>query len=150
MNKLVLFLIGLSPMVISIILQLILNIHRPSMALIGTGFILFWIFIGYLTYDAEQHALVPMAIVHLPAFLFLLIIFFQDTFTNDIFLIGFGIPFQSFFLPLGYYTALIMIFSSFLPFVSFNMFTLSLIPFMLMLVAYYLGYFIRKNSKTHK
>lgn len=141
-----LFLLGLIPFVLGFFMNSWM-LQNPDdvlpFKLIGFIFLVFWITVGFISYKFEKAPLKPAVIAHLPALLMLLFIMYQEIILDQYWANIFGMATQYYYLPLINIAASVVgIFSFLIPVVK-GIWLASLIAFLLMFAAYYLGYYIK-------
>ena len=144
MKKALLILIGLIPFVLGFLMNAWLMQNQDSVLpfkLIGILFLVCWGLIGFITYNFEKTPLKSTVILHIPAFLVLLLIMFQNIILAQSLSNFLGWATQFYYLPLlNLSTTIEML----LPFNLINVWMTCLIAFLLMIASYYLGCYLTK------
>jgi hypothetical protein len=147
MKKVILFLLGLTPLVLGFLMNSWMMKNQNSVLpfkLIGIIFLLFWVMVGFMTCKFERTPLKSAMIANLPAFSMLLFILFQEIILGRYWISMFGIATQF------YYLALVNISSSIVGFLGFGIYfsVISLISFLFMFGSYYLGSYFKNRKNT--
>lgn len=150
MKKMILFLIGLIPLLLGFLMDSRLMQVQSNFPfkLIGIIFLGLWMFLGFKNYDFEGSPFKTSLIVHLPALIVLLAIVYQEfivgEFSKDIL----GMATQLFYLPLASLSSSIITnFFSFTPW-TMQVFLSSAISFLLMFICFYLGCYFKKHRRV--
>ena len=148
MKKVILFLLGLTPLVLGFLMNSWMMKNQNSVLpfkLIGIIFLLFWVMVGFMTCKFERTPLKSAIIANLPAFSMLLFILFQEIILGRYWISMFGIATQF------YYLALVNISSSIVGFLGFGIYfsVISLISFLFMFGSYYLGSYFKNQKGTY-
>jgi len=147
-----LFLLGLIPFVLGFLMNSWLMQNPDSILpfqLIGLIFLAFWVTIGFISYKFETSLLESAVIAHLPALLMLLFIMYQEIILGQFWSNLFGIATQLYYLPLiNISSSVVGIFLSLTPW-AINIWSASIIAFLLMLASYYVGYYFKKFRNLH-
>lgn len=145
MKKMILLLIGLIPFVLGFLMNSWLMQHPNSILpfkLIGIIFLGFWVLVGFITCKFEKTPLKSAVIIHLPAFLVLILIMFQNIILGQYWSNLFGWAIQMYYLPLiNISNTLVRIVLFFTP---THVWMLCLMAFILMFGSYYLGCNLKK------
>ena len=148
----ILFLLGLIPFVLGFFMNSWLMQNPDSIIpfqLIGLIFLAFWLMVGFISYKFEASLLKSAVIAHLPALLMLLFIMYQEIIRGQFWSNLFGIATQLYYLPLiTISSSIVGIFLSLTPW-AINIWSTSIIAFLLMLASYYIGYHIKKYRNLH-
>lgn len=143
MKRLILFLLGLTPLALGFWMNSWMMNNPNNMLpykLIGIVFLVFWFVIGFKTCKFEETTLKSAAIVNLPALLMVILLIFQELILGQYWMNLFGTITQFYYLPLVNISASIEgIFGFFIPGLVIHMWSTFLIGFFLMLASYYLG-----------
>ena len=145
MRKLLLVLLGLLPLPIGMMISswILANPDRviPGRTLIGVAFLIFWVLIGYLTSKVEKKSANAAIFAHLPAFL-MLIIHQMRTLPN---LLGSNLDLmaQYFFMPFIGVSSFLTGWFFRLTGMPVSLGIYSVVSFLLMAIAYYLGSLLR-------
>jgi len=147
-----LFFLGLIPFVLGFLMNSWLMQNPDSILpfqLIGLIFLAFWVTIGFISYKFETSLLESAVIAHLPALLMLLFIMYQEIILGQFWSNLFGIATQLYYLPLiNISSSVVGIFLSLTPW-AINIWSASIIAFLLMLASYYVGYYFKKFRNLH-
>ncbi|MEK4628490.1 MAG: hypothetical protein ABS944_16845 [Solibacillus sp.] len=146
MKKLILFLIGIIPFVLGFLMNSWLIQNSNSilpLKLIGIILLIFWVLVGFITCKFDKTPYQSAVIIHSPALLVLLLIMYQDIILGQFWSNFFGLATQFYYLPL-------INISSFIVGGGFyvQMWTASLVAFLLMYGSYYLGCYFKKNLSS--
>ncbi|MFF2755149.1 hypothetical protein ACFVR1_15530 [Psychrobacillus sp. NPDC058041] len=148
MKKMILFLLGLIPFVLGFLMNSWLMQNQNSILpfkLIGIIFLVFWVLVGFITCKFEKTPLKSAVIINLPAFLILLFIMYQEIILGQYWFNIFGMATQFYYLPLlNISSSLVGIFLSLTPWAT-QIWSASLIAFLLMFASYYLGCYLKKR-----
>jgi len=147
-----LFFLGLIPFMLGFLMNSWLMQNPDSILpfqLIGLIFLAFWVTIGFISYKFETSLLESAVIAHLPALLMLLFIMYQEIILGQFWSNLFGIATQLYYLPLiNISSSVVGIFLSLTPW-AINIWSASIIAFLLMLASYYVGYYFKKFRNLH-
>lgn len=149
MKKAILFLLGLTPLVLGFLMNSWMMKNQSSVLpfkLLGIIFLLFWVLVGFITCKFERTTLKSAIIANLPAFLMLLFILFQEIILGRYWANMFGIITQFYYLPLVNISSSIvgLLFSLIGGGIHFS--AISLISFLFMFGSYYLGSYLKKQK----
>lgn len=145
MRKLFLVLLGLLPLPIGFMMNswILANPDQviPGRTLIGVAFLIFWVLIGYLTSKVEKKSANAAIFAHLPAFLMLII--HQMRMLPNLLGSNLGLMAQYFFMPFigvsSFFTGWLFRLTG----IPASLGIYSVVSFLLMAIAYYLGSLIR-------
>lgn len=149
MKKVILFLLGLTPLVFGFLMESWMMKNQNSVLpfkLIGIIFLLFWVMVGFTTCKFERTPLESAIITNLPAFLMLLFILFQEIILGRYWVNMFGIVTQFYYLPLVNISSSIVGFLFSLIGLGIHFSVISLISFLFMFGSYYLGSYFKKRK----
>lgn len=148
MKKMILLLVGLIPFVLGFLMNSWLMQNQNSVLpfkLIGILFLVFWVLVGFKTCKFEKTPLKSAVIIHLPAFLILLCIMYQEIIVGHYWSNIFGMSTQLYYLPLITISSfLVGLFLSFTPW-AIHIWSASLLAFLLMFSSYYLGCYLKNR-----
>lgn len=148
MKRLILFLLGLTPLVLGFLMNSWMVKNQNSVLpfkLIGIIFLLYWVVVGFITCKFERTSLKSAIIANLSAFLMLLFILFQEIILEEYWTNMFGIVTQFYFLPLVNISSSIVGFFGFVIYFS----VASIISFLFMFGSYYLGSYFKNQKGTY-
>ena len=149
-KKLILFLLGLIPFALGLLMNTWTMTNRDSilpLKLIGIGFLIFWTALGFMTSKFERTPLKASMSIHLPSFLILLSIMYQEIIVGKYFSNLFGLFSQLYYLPLiNLISSIESIFLSLTPW-RIYFWTTSLMSFLVMVFCYHLGVHIRNKKE---
>lgn len=149
MKKVTLFLLGFIPLALGFIMNSWMMKNQNSILpfkLIGVIFLLFWIFLGLKTSEFEETPVKSAIIGNSPAILMLLLIMFQEIILGRFLLNMVGIVSQFYFLPLiNLSSSIVGVFLFLTPF-PIEMWSSSLIAFLLMFGSYYFGGYLKRKQ----
>ena len=144
MKKIILFLIGLIPFVLGFLMNSWLmqnpNSILPS-KLIGIIFLVFWVLVGFITCKFNKTPYQSAVIIQSPALLVLLLIMYQDMILGQFWSNFFGLATQFYYLPLINISSYIVGGGLYV-----QMWTASVVAFVLMYGSYYLGCYLKNLS----
>lgn len=142
MKKMILFLIGIIPFMLGFLMNSWL-IQNPNsilpFKLIGIIFLVFWILVGFITCKFEKTSYLSAVTIHLPAVLVLLLIMYQDMILGQFWPNMIGLATQFYYLPLTNISSFIFGGGLYV-----QMWTASVMAFLLMYGSYYLGCYLKK------
>jgi len=146
MKKLLLVLIGLIPFVLGFAMNSWLMNNPNSILpfrLLGILFLVFWVWVGFITCKYAKTPYHSAVILHLPAFLVLLLIMYQDIVLEEYWSNLLGLATQFYYLPLINISSFI---SSFIITggLYVQMSTAMIVAFLLMYGSYYVGCYFKK------
>lgn len=145
MKRMILFLIGLIPFVLGFLMNSWLMQNPNSVLpfkLIGIIFLVCWVLVGFITCKFDKTPLKSAVIIHLPAFLVLILIMFQNIILGQSWSNLFGWAIQMYYLPLiNISNTLVKIV---LFFTATHVWMMCLMSFILMFGSYYLGCNLKK------
>ena len=140
MKKLLLVLLGLIPFVLGFAMNSWLMDNPNSILpfkLIGILFLVFWVWIGFITCKYAKTPFQSAVIIHLPALFVLFLIMYQDIVLEKFWSNLFGLATQFYYLPL-------INLSSFIFSFTMTISPLMIVAFLLMYGSYYVGCYFKK------
>lgn len=144
MKKLILVLIGLIPFVLGFVMNSWMMQNPNStlpFKLIGIILLGAWVLVGCITYKYDKTPYPAALIIHVPALLVLFLIMYQDMILGEFWSNLFGLATQVYYLPLIHISSLIF---SFIGGGYVQMWTASIVAFLLMYGSYYVGCYFKK------
>lgn len=148
MKKVILFLLGLTPLVLGFLMNSWMMKNQNSILpfkLIGIIFLIFWVLVGFITCKFERTPLKSAMIANLPGFLMFLFILFQEIILGRYWANMFGIVTQFYYLPLVNISTSIVGFLFSLIGWRIHFSIISLISFLFMFGSYYLGSYFKNR-----
>ena len=146
MKKLLLVLLGLFPFVLGFAMNSWLMDNPNSILpfrLIGILFLVFWVWVGFITCKYAKTPYQSVVIIHLPALFVLFLIMYQNIVLEQYWSNFFGLATQFYYLPLinisSFISSLIMTGG-----LHVQMSTAMVVAFLLMYGSYYVGCYFKK------
>ncbi|TCK92667.1 hypothetical protein EDC19_1820 [Natranaerovirga hydrolytica] len=149
MKKVILFLLGVIPLVLGFLIHTWMMKNQNSVLpfkLIGIIFLLFWVWVGFITCKFERTPLKSAIIANSLAFLMLLFILFQEIILGRYGANMFGIVPQLYYLPLVNISSSIVGLLYSLMGWGMQVSVISLMSFLFMFGSYYLGSYFKKQK----
>ena len=142
MKKMILLLIGIIPFVLGFLMNSWLMQNPNSILpfkLIGITFLVFWVFVGFITCKFEKTPYHSALFIHTPAVITLLLLTYQEMVLEQFWHNMIGLATQFYYLPLTNISSFIIGGGLYV-----QMWTASIVAFLLMYGSYYLGCYLKK------
>ena len=143
MKKLFLVLLGLIPFVLGFVMNSWLMNNPNSILpfkLIGILFLVFWVWVGFITCKYVKTPYQSAVIIHLPALFVLFLIMYQDIVLEKFWSNFFGLATQFYYLPL-------INLSNFIFSYTMTISPLMIVAFSLMYGSYYVGCYFKSSQR---
>ncbi len=139
-KNLLLILFGFIPLMLGFLINwLIMNFQTTIIPfnIIGYIFLIFWFFLGFISYKFQKNIAFSLSLIHLPIFLALILNLYQEIILGEYFSNTLGICTQFFFLP----TLNISV-----SFLTNYLWQSYIVGFIFMCFSYYAGYLFKKRQ----